>query len=92
MPGPRDTSTLDLGGGLPFPEPVAALSMRSTKVYRAVDEDGQPILIVSDGVTTVALESGLSGLSEEVVAAAEGLASATHDYATSLRASWQPRR
>jgi hypothetical protein len=92
MPGPRDTSTLDLRGGLPFPEPVAALSMRSTTVYRAVDEDGQPILIVTDGVTTVALESGLSGLSEEVVAAAEGLASATRDYATSLRASWQPRR
>lgn len=90
MPGTRDTSTVDLRGGLPFPEPIASLSMRSTKVYRAVDDDGQPILIVTDGVTTVALESGLSGLSAEVVTAAEKLAGATRDYAMSLRAAWQP--
>lgn len=91
MPGPQDTSTADLRGRQPFPEPIAALSMRSTKVFRAVDEDGQPILIITDGVTTVAVESGLSGLSDEVVAAADDLASAARDYAISLRAGLRPR-
>jgi hypothetical protein len=91
MPGPvPDKSTVDLRGGLPFPDPVAVLSLRRTKVYRAVDDDGQPLLIISDGVTAVALDSGLGGLSEDIVHAAEELAEASLDYANSLRAAWRP--
>jgi hypothetical protein len=72
---------------LPFPDPAAVLSLRHCTVYRAVDDDEQPILIVTDGVTTLALECGLRGMSDEVILAAERLADAVHDYVSSVRAA-----
>jgi hypothetical protein len=88
----RDTTTVDLKGRLPFPEPVAALSLRDCMPYRAVDDDGQPVLILTDGVTTVALECGLRGLSADIVDAAQRLAEAVGDFAVSVRAASTPRR
>src|SRR5262249_55626697 len=82
-PARRETTTIDLMGELPFPEPAAVLSLRHCTVYRAADDDNQPILIVTDGVTTLALECGLQGVSAGVIEAAERLADAVHDYATS---------
>lgn len=73
-------------GQLPFPEPAAVLSLRNCEVYRATDDDHQPILIITDGVTTMALECGLRGLSADVVTAADRLAAAFADYARSVRA------
>lgn len=74
-------------GELPFPEPTAVLSLRDSMVFRAVDDDSQPILIITDGVTTLAMECGLRGLSEDIVNAAERLAAAVHDYSVSVRAA-----
>jgi hypothetical protein len=74
-------------GELPFPEPAAVLNLRDSMVFRAVDDDNQPILVITDGVTTLALECGLRGLSEDIVNAAERLADAVHDYALSVRAA-----
>jgi hypothetical protein len=74
-------------GELPFPEPTAVLSLRDSMVFRAVDDDNQPILIITDGVTTLAMECGLRGLSDDIVNAAERLAAAVHDYAVSVRAA-----
>ncbi len=74
-------------GELPFPEPVAVLSLRDCAVYRAVDDDNQPILILTDGVTTLAMECGLRGMSDDVVVAAERLAAAVHDYAMSVKSA-----
>lgn len=74
-----------------FPEPVAVISLRDAVTHRDVDEDGQPILIITDGVTTVALDSGLSGLSFGVVAASHRLADAVHDFAQSITARWRER-
>ena len=90
MQGPRkpEISTVDLRGRLPFPEPAAVISLRATEVYRAVDDDNQPILILTDGVTTLALESGMSGLTPGVVSAAERLADAVKDFSQSVRATW----
>jgi hypothetical protein len=56
-------------------------------VYRAVDDDGQPILVITDGVTTMALECGLRGVSADIIEAAERLSAGVHDYATSVRAA-----
>ena len=78
-------TTVDLRGELPFPDPVAVLSLRDCQIYRAVDDDGQPILVLTDGVTTVALECGLKGLSPEVVAAAGRLAEGVDDFSRSVR-------
>ncbi len=79
-------------GELPFPEPAAVLNLRDSMVFRAVDDDNQPILIITDGVTTLALECGLRGLSEDIVNAAERLAEAVHDYAQSVRAASANRK
>lgn len=84
---PSESTTVDLKGVLPFPEPIAVLSLRNCEVFRAVDDDNMPILVVTDGVTTVALECGIRGLSTAVVTAAERLADAVADYATSVRAA-----
>jgi hypothetical protein len=84
-----DLPTSELGGHRGFPEPAAVISLRNATTFREVDEDGQPILIVTDGVTSVAFDSGLSGLSYGVVTAAGRLADAVADFARSITARWQ---
>ena len=74
-----------------FPDPATVISLRRATTYRDLDEDGQPILIITDGVTAVALDSGLSGLSYGVVTASQRLAEAVGDFASSILAGWQRR-
>jgi hypothetical protein len=82
--GRDDGSAVEPGEGQTFPFPNTALSLRHAVAYRGVDDDGAPILIISDGVSSVALESGLSGPSDEVVVAARRLAATTADFATTM--------
>lgn len=86
-----DGPTGDLPDNPLFPEPVVTISMRNAVTYRDVDEDGQPILIITDGVTAVALDCGLSGLSFGLVTASQRLAEAVTDFATSITALWRHR-
>lgn len=86
-----DGPTGDVPEGRLFPEPVAVISLRNAVTYRDMDDDGQPILIITDGVTAVALDSGLAGLSVNVVVASHRLADAVRDFATSITARWQAR-
>ena len=93
MPGrqlPDETTTVSLKGSLPFPDPVAVLSLRDCAVYRAVDEFEQPILILTDGVTTVALECGPKGLAGDVAETARRLADGVRDFSQSVSASVGP--
>jgi hypothetical protein len=83
----RDATTVDLKGRLPFPDPVAVLSLHNCAVFRAVDDDEQPVLILTDGVTTVALECGLHGPSDEAVQRAQRLAEGVVDYSRSVSAA-----
>ncbi len=78
---------MNLKGELPFPDPIAVLSLAHCRVFRAVDDHDQPILVLTDGVTTVALECGLRGLTGTVVGAAQSLADGVTDYAQSVRAA-----
>jgi hypothetical protein len=87
--GQGETTTVDLKGQLPFPDPVAALSLRDCVAFRAVDDENQPVLIISDGVTTLALECGLRGASDQIVAAANRIAEACQDFATSVENSFE---
>jgi hypothetical protein len=86
-----DMPTTELSGERGFPEPVAVISLRNATTYRQQDEDGEPILIITDGVTTIALDSGLSGLSFGVVSASHRLADAVHDFAQSITVRWQKK-
>jgi hypothetical protein len=85
-------TTANLKGRPPFPDPIAVLSIPSCEVFRAVDAEGQPILVLSDGVTTVALECGLRGLTDEVVAKTRRLADGVTDYYHSVAAAKKIRR
>ena len=86
-----DGPTVDVLVNRLFPEPVAVIAMRDARTFREVDEDGHPVLIITDGVTTVALEGGLPGLSVSMVTASHRLAEAVHDFATSIGARWHLR-
>jgi hypothetical protein len=90
--GHGETTTSDLQGQLPFPDPIAVLSLRDCTAYRAVDDDDQPVMILSDGVTTLSLECGLRGASGQVAVAADRLAEAMRDFALSVKYSAQQWR
>src|SRR6185369_5548611 len=70
--------------GPTFPLPGTSLSLRHVIAYRGFDDDGDPVLIISDGVSSVALESGLAGPSLEVVVAARRLAATAEDFASAM--------
>jgi hypothetical protein len=86
-----DEPTGDVPDGPLFPEPIAVISLRNATTYRDWDCDGQPVLIITDGVTTVAFDSGLAGLSVNLVVASHRLADSMRDFATSITARWQLR-
>ena len=86
-----DGPTTDLSGQRAFPEPAVVVSLRRAMTYRVVDDDNQPVLIITDGVSTVALECGLGGLSFNVVVAAQRLGDAVADFATSIGACFLTR-
>jgi hypothetical protein len=79
-----DEPSVDLVESPTFPIPNVTLSLRHAIAYRGRDDDGEPILIISDGVSAVALESGLSGPSPEVVVAARGLAAIAEVFARGM--------
>src|SRR5262245_60695873 len=84
-----DRPTVELSTSSLFPEPVGIISLRSAITFRTVDDDGQPVLIITDGATTVALDCGLSGLTSGAVTASRRLSDAIGDFATSITAAWQ---
>jgi hypothetical protein len=84
-----DQQTTELCARSGFPEPTATINIRHAITYRVQDSDGQPILIITDGVTAVALEPGLSGLTLGVVSASHRLAEAVRDFAVSITSRWQ---
>jgi hypothetical protein len=67
-----------------FPIPSTTLSLPHVIAYRGRDDDGEPSLIITDGVSAVALESGLSGPSAEAVVAARRLAATALEFAAGV--------
>jgi hypothetical protein len=80
----NDGRSIEPNEGQGFPAPSTCLSLRHAIAYRGVDDDGEPILIISDGVCSVALESGLAGPSPEVVVAARRLAETAAEFASRM--------
>jgi hypothetical protein len=79
-----DGSPVEPGEGQTFPVPSTSLSLRHAIAYGGVDDEGEPVLIITDGVSSVALESGLSGPSDEAVVAARRLAATAEDFASRI--------
>lgn len=72
-----------------YPNPATTVNLRDAITFRAVDQAGRPVLIISDGVRSVALESGPAGVSFGLILAARHLAEALDDFAASTTAGWQ---
>jgi hypothetical protein len=86
-----EDATADLAGLEAFPEPTVMISVRHGRTFRALDDEGRPMLIITDGVSAVALDIGVSGLSYGVVVSARRLADAVGDFASSLDGAWDAR-
>jgi hypothetical protein len=67
------------------------ISLRHGRTFRALDDEGRPMLIITDGVSAVALDVGVSGLSYGVVVSARRLADSIGDFASSLDGAWDAR-
>jgi len=81
----RDDETPAAAGDTPaFPTPSTILSLPHVIAYRGRDDDGEPSLIITDGVSAIALEGGLSGPSAEAVAAARRLAATAEEFAAGI--------
>jgi hypothetical protein len=87
---PEDATT-DLAGLEAFPELTLMISLRHGRTFRALDDEGRPMLIITDGVSAVALDVGVSGLSYGTVVSARRLADALGDFASSLDGAWHAR-
>ncbi len=70
--------------GMAFPVPTTSLSLRHAVSFLGTNDDGEPILIISDGVSAVAFEAGIAGPSVEAVAATQKLAANTADFAAAM--------
>jgi hypothetical protein len=87
----HEDATTDLAGLEPFPEPTVMISLRYGRTFRALDDEGRPMLIITDGVSAAALDIGVSDLSYGVVVSARRLADAIGDFAASLDGAWEAR-
>jgi len=89
-----DMSGMDLeppGGVLspevwPIPLPAASVRVGGIRTFWSVDEEGEPVLVVSDGVTTVEFGCGLPGANGRTTRGAERLADAMRQYAAAIEA------
>ena len=76
----------DLRPKLAVPAPVASIRVDGIRVFRMVDDDDGPILIITDGDATVEFSCGLSGRSDAAALGAERLAEAARAYALVVEA------
>jgi hypothetical protein len=65
---------------------VASIRVDGIRVFRMMDDDDGPILIITDGDATVEFSCGLSGRSDAAALGAERLAEAARAYALVVEA------
>jgi hypothetical protein len=81
-----DGPTGDLAPRLGIPAPVVSVRVDGIRAFRMVDDDDGPILIITDGDTTVEFSCGFSGRSHAAALGAERLAEATRAYSLVVEA------
>jgi len=81
-----DGNTGDLPRRLGIPAPVVSIRIDGIQAFRMIDDDDGPILIITDGDTTVEFSCGFSGRTQVAALGAERLAEATRAYALVVEA------
>jgi hypothetical protein len=72
------------------PPPAVTVRLRGVRTYRIIDDEDEPVLFVSDGVTTVEFACGISGLSGSAARGARRLANAIGEFASVLELRVNP--
>ncbi|MET7426247.1 hypothetical protein [Dactylosporangium sp. NPDC005555] len=67
------------------PQPDLDLDIRTLRSWLAVDDDGDPVLVVKDDDVTVVVDYGLGGSWDTAIRAAERLSDTSLAYAARLR-------
>ncbi|MET7425418.1 hypothetical protein [Dactylosporangium sp. NPDC005555] len=67
------------------PQPDLDLDVRTLRSWLAVDEDGDPVLVLKDDDVTVVVDFGFGGEWDLAIRAAEGLGDTALAYAARLR-------
>src|SRR5689334_21599595 len=76
----------DLQPRLGIPAPVVSIRVDGVRAFRMIDDDDGPILIITDGDTTVEFSCGFSGQTVAAALGAERLAEAARAYALVVEA------
>jgi len=71
---------------LRIPTPVASIRVDGIRAVRTNDDDDGPVLVITDGDTSVEFLCGFSGRSPAAVLGAERLAEATRAYLLAIEA------
>jgi hypothetical protein len=66
------------------PLPVASVRLGEIRTFCMLDDEDEPILVVTDGDTTVEFACGLSGRSLAAALGAQRLAAAVQAYASTI--------
>jgi hypothetical protein len=77
----------ELISGPEVPMSVANLCIDGIRTFHVYDDDDGPILVISDGVTTVEFACGLSRRPEPAASGARRLAEAAREFAVVLEAA-----
>jgi hypothetical protein len=84
----------DTGGevisGPDVPLAVANLCLDGIRTFNVYDDDDGPILVISDGVTTVEFACGLSRRPKPAASGARRLAEAAREFAAALETAPAP--
>ena len=70
-----------------YPPPVVSVRVGEVRAFRVIDDEDEPVLVVSDGETSVEFGCGLSGVSGSAARGARRLADAAQDYASTIEAN-----
>ncbi len=68
----------------PISDPIASVRLRGVKSMRTTNDDGEPVLIVSDGETTIEFGCGLCGPTPRAAEGAKVLATAMVAFAADV--------
>jgi hypothetical protein len=77
----------DVGNAGACPPPVVSVRLGDIRAFRVIDDEDEPVLVVSDGETSVEFACGLSGVSGPAALGAQRLADAVRDYASAIEAN-----
>jgi hypothetical protein len=74
------------------PQADADLDIRTLRTWQAVDDDGDPVMVIKDDETAVVIDVGDGGSWDAAIRAAERLSDMALSYASRLRALQAHRR